>query len=96
MTKIKTGFEMVGAGFKTLKDAEIAQVSYVPDAGHADLISACLADDRGNYAADYRGGRSRWHLGRGWAVNAAFCLCSPPGLVTALICSVIQETRSPY
>ena len=32
--------------FKTLKDSDIAQVSYVPDAGHADLISACLADNR--------------------------------------------------
>ena len=31
--------------FKTLKDADISQVSYVPDAGHADLISTCLADD---------------------------------------------------
>jgi sulfopyruvate decarboxylase alpha subunit len=35
-----------GEIFKTLKDNDIAQVSYVPDAGHAELIRRCHADNR--------------------------------------------------
>ncbi len=35
-----------GEIFKTLKDNDIAQVSYVPDAGHAELIRQCHADNR--------------------------------------------------
>ena len=37
--------EMASQIFKTLKSGYRA-VSYVPDAGHADLIKACLADNR--------------------------------------------------
>ena len=30
--------------FKALKDADVKQVAYVPDAGHARLINACIED----------------------------------------------------
>ena len=45
-TKKEDDGEMASQIFKTLKDADIGQISYVPDAGHTDLIKACLADNR--------------------------------------------------
>jgi len=38
-------YEWVDSIFAALKDANVAQVAYVPDAGHARLIDACHADD---------------------------------------------------
>ncbi|MBI05085.1 MAG: phosphonopyruvate decarboxylase [Pelagibacteraceae bacterium] len=46
MTKRKKATEWPAQIFEVLKDADIVQVSYVPDAGHAHLIKACLADNR--------------------------------------------------
>ena len=31
--------------YAAFKNADIRQVVYVPDAGHADLINACIEDD---------------------------------------------------
>jgi sulfopyruvate decarboxylase alpha subunit len=31
--------------YAALKDADVKQVAYVPDAGHAELIDACIADN---------------------------------------------------
>ena len=31
--------------YKAIKDANVRQVAYVPDAGHAKLIQACVDDD---------------------------------------------------
>jgi sulfopyruvate decarboxylase alpha subunit len=31
--------------YDALKDADVKQVAYVPDAGHAELIDACIADN---------------------------------------------------
>jgi len=31
--------------WKVLKDENVAQVAYVPDAGHTDLINRCIADN---------------------------------------------------
>ena len=32
--------------YKAIKDANVRQVAYVPDAGHAKLIQACIDDDK--------------------------------------------------
>lgn len=31
--------------FRVLKDADVRQIAYVPDAGHTDLIKKCIADN---------------------------------------------------
>ena len=83
--------------FKTLKDAEIAQVSYVPDAGHADLISACLADDHlktTRLTTEEEG--VALALGAWLGGERSVLLMQSSGVGNCInMLSVIQETRSP-
>ena len=47
MAALKGDGEMAEPDFQdTKRDADIGQISYVPDAGHADFDQACLADNR--------------------------------------------------
>ena len=83
--------------FKTLKDADIAQVSYVPDAGHADLISTCLADDRlktTRLTTEEEG--VALALGAWLGGERSVLLMQSSGVGNCInMLSVIQETRSP-
>ena len=83
--------------FKTLKDADIAQVSYVPDAGHADLISACLADDHlktTRLTTEEEG--VALALGAWLGGERSVLLMQSSGVGNCInMLSVIQETRSP-
>ena len=83
--------------FKTLKDAEIAQVSYVPDAGHADLISACFADDHlktTRLTTEEEG--VALALGAWLGGERSVLLMQSSGVGNCInMLSVIQETRSP-
>ena len=83
--------------FKTLKDADIAQVSYVPDAGHADLISACLADNHlktTRLTTEEEG--VALALGAWLGGERSVLLMQSSGVGNCInMLSVIQETRSP-
>ena len=83
--------------FKTLKDSDIAQVSYVPDAGHADLISACLADNRlktTRLTTEEEG--VALALGAWLGGERSVLLMQSSGVGNCInMLSVIQETRSP-
>ena len=83
--------------FKTLKDSDIAQVSYVPDAGHADLISACLADDHlktTRLTTEEEG--VALALGAWLGGERSVLLMQSSGVGNCInMLSVIQETRSP-
>ena len=83
--------------FKTLKDADIAQVSYVPDAGHADLISTCLADDHlktTRLTTEEEG--VALALGAWLGGERSVLLMQSSGVGNCInMLSVIQETRSP-
>ena len=83
--------------FKTLKDADIAQVSYVPDAGHADLISTCLADDHlktTRLTTEEEG--VALALGAWLGGERSVLLMQSSGVGNCInMLSVIQETRPP-
>lgn len=83
--------------FKTFKDADIAQVSYVPDAGHADLISACLADNHlktTRLTTEEEG--VALALGAWLGGERSVLLMQSSGVGNCInMLSVIQETRSP-
>ncbi|MEC8288506.1 MAG: thiamine pyrophosphate-binding protein [Pseudomonadota bacterium] len=83
--------------FKTLKDADISQVSYVPDAGHADLISACLADNHlktTRLTTEEEG--VALALGAWLGGERSVLLMQSSGVGNCInMLSVIQETRSP-
>lgn len=83
--------------FKTLKDADIAQVSYVPDAGHADLISACLADNHlktTRLTTEEEG--VALALGAWLGGERSVLLMQSSGVGNCInMLSVIKETRSP-
>ena len=83
--------------FKTLKGADISQVSYVPDAGHADLISACLADNHlktTRLTTEEEG--VALALGAWLGGERSVLLMQSSGVGNCInMLSVIQETRSP-
>ncbi|NBP73584.1 MAG: phosphonopyruvate decarboxylase [Alphaproteobacteria bacterium] len=83
--------------FKTLKDADIAQVSYVPDAGHAELIKACLADNRiktTRLTTEEEG--IALSLGAWLGGDRSALLMQSSGVGNCInMLSIIQETRSP-
>ena len=83
--------------FKTLKDADISQVSHVPDAGHADLISACLADNHlktTRLTTEEEG--VALALGAWLGGERSVLLMQSSGVGNCInMLSVIQETRSP-
>lgn len=83
--------------FKTLKDADIAQVSYVPDAGHTALINSCLADNRiktTRLTTEEEGiGLS---LGAWLGGERSALLMQSSGVGNCInMLSIIEETRSP-
>ena len=61
--------------FATLKRADIRQVGYVPDAGHARLIDRCRADPdiRDVVLTTPRRRVWHWRRPRGWAVSVPCC-----------------------
>ena len=83
--------------FETLKEAEISQISYVPDAGHAELIKFCDADNRiktTRLTTEEEGvamALGAW-LGGEWSA----LLMQSSGVGNCInMFSIIQETRSP-
>ena len=83
--------------FKTLKDADIAQVSYVPDAGHAELIKTCLADNRiktTSLTTEEEGVALSLGAWLGGERSALLMQSSGVGNCINML-SVIEETRSP-
>ena len=83
--------------FKTLKKADVAQVSYVPDAGHAELIKACLADNRiktSRLTTEEEG--VALSLGAWLGGDRSALLMQSSGVGNCInMLSVIEETRSP-
>ena len=83
--------------FKTLKDADIAQVSYVPDAGHAELIKSCLADNHiktTRLTTEEEG--VALSLGAWLGGDRSALLMQSSGVGNCInMLSVIEETRSP-
>ena len=83
--------------FKTLKDADIAQVSYVPDAGHAELIKSCLADNHiktTRLTTEEEG--VALSLGAWLGGDRGALLMQSSGVGNCInMLSVIEETRSP-
>ena len=83
--------------FKTLKEADVAQVSYVPDAGHAELIKACLADNRiktSRLTTEEEG--VALSLGAWLGGDRSALLMQSSGVGNCInMLSVIEETRSP-
>lgn len=83
--------------FKTLKDADIAQVSYVPDAGHADLIKSCLADNHiktTRLTTEEEG--VALSLGAWLGGDRSALLMQSSGVGNCInMLSIIEETRSP-
>lgn len=96
-TKKKTAAKWPAQIFKTLKDADIAQVSYVPDAGHADLIKTCLADNRmktTRLTTEEEGIALALGAWLGGERSALLMQSSGVGNCINML-SIIQETRSP-
>jgi sulfopyruvate decarboxylase alpha subunit len=83
--------------FKTLKDADIAQVSYVPDAGHTALINTCLADNRiktTRLTTEEEG--IALSLGAWLGGERSALLMQSSGVGNCInMLSIIEETRSP-
>ena len=83
--------------FQTLKDADIGQVSYVPDAGHSDLIKSCLADNRiktTRLTTEEEG--IALSLGAWLGGERSALLMQSSGVGNCInMLSIIQETRSP-
>ncbi len=83
--------------FKTLKDADIAQVSYVPDAGHTDLIKSCLADNHiktTRLTTEEEG--VALSLGAWLGGDRSALLMQSSGVGNCInMLSIIEETRSP-
>ena len=83
--------------FETLKDAEISQVSYVPDAGHSELIKYCHADNRiktTRLTTEEEGVAMALGAWLGGERSALLMQSSGVGNCINMF-SVIQETRSP-
>ena len=83
--------------FKTLKDADVAQVSFVPDAGHAELIKACLADNRiktTRLTTEEEGVALALGAWLGGERSAILMQSSGVGNCINML-SIMQETRSP-
>ena len=83
--------------FKTMKDADIAQISYVPDAGHAELIKACHADNRiktTRLTTEEEGVALALGAWLGGERSALLMQSSGVGNCINML-SIIQETRSP-
>ena len=83
--------------FKTLKDADIAQVSYVPDAGHTALINTCLADNRiktTRLTTEEEGIALSLGAWLGGERSALLMQSSGVGNCVNML-SIIEETRSP-
>tara|TARA_R110002096_G_scaffold90764_3_gene205672 strand:- start:261 stop:491 length:231 start_codon:yes stop_codon:yes gene_type:complete len=60
--------------YQAIKELEIKQVHYVPDAGHSHVIDKCLADpdiEAGMLANEFGGSASA--AAHGWAVSARLC-----------------------
>ena len=96
-TKKKTAAKWPAQIFKTLRDADIAQVSYVPDAGHADLIKTCLADNRmktTRLTTEEEGIALALGAWLGGERSALLMQSSGVGNCINML-SIIQETRSP-
>ena len=96
-TKKKTTAKWPAQIFKTLKDADIGQISYVPDAGHADLIKACLADNRiktTRLTTEEEGIALALGAWLGGERSALLMQSSGVGNCINML-SIIQETRSP-
>jgi sulfopyruvate decarboxylase alpha subunit len=83
--------------FQTLKDADIGQVSYVPDAGHSDLIKSCLADNRiktTRLTTEEEG--IALSLGAWLGGERSALLMQSSGVGNCInMLSIIEETRSP-
>ncbi len=83
--------------FKTLKDADIAQVSYVPDAGHTALINSCLTDNRiktTRLTTEEEG--IALSLGAWLGGDRSALLMQSSGVGNCInMLSIIEETRSP-
>ena len=86
-----------GEIFDTLKAAGVAQVSYVPDAGHAELIRRCLADNRiktTRLTTEEEG--IALALGAWLGGDRSALLMQSSGVGNCInMLSVIMETRSP-
>lgn len=86
-----------GEIFRNLKDAGVAQVSYVPDAGHADLINRCLADNHiktTRLTTEEEG--IALSLGAWLGGERSALLMQSSGVGNCInMLSVIMETRSP-
>jgi sulfopyruvate decarboxylase alpha subunit len=83
--------------FQTLKDADIGQVSYVPDAGHSDLIKSCLADNRiktTRLTTEEEGVALSLGAWLGGERSALLMQSSGVGNCINML-SIIEETRSP-
>tara|TARA_R110000868_G_scaffold190962_2_gene435109 strand:+ start:18598 stop:19140 length:543 start_codon:yes stop_codon:yes gene_type:complete len=83
--------------FRTLKDAGIAQVSYVPDAGHTALIDACLADNHiktTRLTTEEEGIALSLGAWLGGEKSALLMQSSGVGNCINML-SIIEETRSP-
>ena len=83
--------------FRSLKDAGIAQVSYVPDAGHAQLIRSCHADNHiktTRLTTEEEG--IALSLGAWLGGDRSALLMQSSGVGNCInMLSIIQETRSP-
>jgi len=83
--------------FQMLKDADIGQVSYVPDAGHSDLIKSCLADNRiktTRLTTEEEGVALSLGAWLGGERSALLMQSSGVGNCINML-SIIEETRSP-
>ena len=96
-TKKKTANKWPVQIFKTLKDADVAQVSFVPDAGHAELIKACLADNHiktTRLTTEEEGVAVALGAWLGGERSALLMQSSGVGNCINML-SIMQETRSP-
>ena len=83
--------------FSALKEAGIAQVSFVPDAGHASLIKACLADNHlktTRLTTEEEGAGLALGAWLGGERSAILMQSSGVGNCVNML-SIIHETRSP-
>ena len=97
-TKKKAGVPgWPGEIFDTLKAAGVAQVSYVPDAGHSELIKRCLADNEiktTRLTTEEEG--IALSLGAWLGGDRSALLMQSSGVGNCInMLSVIMETRSP-
>ena len=83
--------------FKTFKDADVAQVSFVPDAGHTELIKSCLADNHiktTRLTTEEEG--VALSLGAWLGGDRSALLMQSSGVGNCInMLSIIEETRSP-